>query len=401
MSSGNSFPPGTPPQPPRPPQHNGAPNNMGSAPQTPMGTGPNQPPRPAPAPGYGHPQAGPQKKKSSKAPLFISLAAVAGVILLVVAGIIVVNVVNKQQHSPQALAQSYADAVNSGDMKKANEIAKVRVPKGAREELLDPRFIESSPDKVSNVKVGQVDRKGDTAQIDMSYTISGQEHSMKLHAEKKGKKGLFFDDWQMQGPQVQPVTLDTPANKLKVNGEELDVEPGTAVYAMYPGTYDIESPDSKFLSGDKQSISLGYLSDQDKEEPQEVRLRADVKDELNKEVEKLVNKKIDECEKSGDFEPKGCGFRVDPESSSQGVKFKDDVNEGDVHWKIEKRPKIYVSYSGTIGNGVYFSKEEGEVSFTADSKKAGKKAWKSINNQKFKVSGKVYIDGESVKIEDY
>ena len=60
-----------------------------------------------------------------------------------------------------------------------------------------------------------------------------------------------------------------------------------------------------------------------------------------------------------------------------------------------------MSYSGTVGNGVYFSKEEGEVSFKADSKKAGKNAWKSIKNIPFKVSGKVYIDGESVKIEDY
>lgn len=401
MSSGNSFPPGMPPQPPRPPQHNGTPNNVGSAPQTPAGTGPNQPPQPAPAPGFAHPQARPQKKKSSKAPLLISLAAVAGVILLVVAGIIVVNVVNKQQHSPQALAQSYADAINSGDMNKANEIAKVRVPKGAREELLDPRFIESSPDKIANVKVGEVDRKGDTAQIDMSYTISGQEHNMKLHAEKKGKKGLFFDDWQMQGPQVQPVTLDSPAKELKVNGEQIDVEPGSAVYAMFPGTYDIESPDSKFLSGDKQTISLGFLNEQDKQEPQEIRLRAEVKDALNKAVEKLVNKKIDKCVKSGSFAPKGCTFAVDMKSESQGLKIKDDVKEGDVHWKLKKRPKIYVSYSGTIGNGVYFSKEKGEVSFTADSKKAGKNAWKSAGNIAFNMSGKVFIEGDSVRIEDY
>ncbi len=401
MSSGNNFPPGMPPQPPRPPQHNGTPNGAGSAPQTPMGTGPNQPPRPAPAPGYANPQAGPQKKKSSKAPLIISLAAVAGVILLVVAGIVVVNVVNKQQHSPQALAQSYADAVNAGDMKEANEIAKVRVPKGAREELLDPRFIESSPDKITDVKVDDVERRGDTAQIGLSYTISGQEHSVKLHAEKKGKKGLFFDDWQMQGPQVQPVTLESPSDKIKVNGEELNVEPGATVFAVFPGTYEVETPESKFLTGDTQSFSLGFLSEEDKEEPQEIRLRTDVKDELNKQVEKLVNKKLDKCIKSGSFAPKGCPFSVDTNSESQGLKIKDDVKDGDVHWKLKKRPKIYVSYSGTLGSGVYFTKEDGEASFTADSKQAGKNAWKSTSNQKFKMSGKVIIDGDSVKIEDY
>lgn len=317
-----------------------------------------------------------------------------------IAGAIIVNVVNKQQYGPQAVAQSYADAVNSGDMEKANKIAKVRIPKGAREDLLDPRFINASPDKLSDLKVGDTERSGNTARITMSYTVQGQEHSMQLHAEKKGKKGLFFDNWELQGPQVQPVTIDLPVSEMKVNDENFTTDVGSGVFALYPGTYNIEVPESKYLKGASKSITLGFADDPQKE-PESVSLYVSPKEAFQKEVQSLVNKEIKKCVKSHDAAPKGCPFSIDTNSQSQGIKFKDDVKSGSIRWKLEKKPVVGATYSTATGGGVYFTKTSGEVSFTADSKKAGKKAWKSAKNLKFKVSGSVEIVGDRLKIKSF
>lgn len=426
MSSGNNFPPqGIPPRPPQAPPstplagspasggtptpapaHTAlatsgsvgtGPRGTGPGPVGTLGTGPNQTPQPAPAPGY-NAQRRDTRKKKSKLPLIISLAAALGVVLLVVAGVIVVNVVNKQQYGPDVVAQDYADAINAGDYAAANDIAALRIPQGAREELLDAKYFQASENKIVNMKITSTERRGDTAQIGMAYTVGGQEYTMNLHAEKDGKKGLFFDNWTLQGPQAQPVNLSVPTADVKVNGEDFTAQPGSAIYAVFPGSYTVESPDSKYVSGAKESGSYGFVSD-NTQEPAELTLNAEVKDSFEKDVRDIVNDQIDKCIKSGKFKPDPCNFGVDPNTVSEGITLKEDVGDGNVKWKLEEKPEISAYFSPSFGEGSWSTTKPGKVSFTADSKELGiTDAWSSEAFE-FRMSGIVKIEGDKLKVE--
>lgn len=414
MSSGNSFPPPGRPfiQPPKPTAAPVTPNlpAAGSprivnpevvAPhaQGSPAAGPGYAAGPGPAAGPGSPAQRPRKKKSPL-PLILSIVAAVAVVAVVVAGIFVVNTVNKNQHGPAAAVQEYADAINAGDMETANDLAPVRVPQGANTDLLDPKYVESSPDKIESATVGDTQIDGDRALVTVNYKISGQDYNMQIFAQKDGKDGLFFDKWKLQGPQVQPVTLETPNKSLTVNGVDFTTKTADTVYAVFPGTYEFATPDSKYITGAKESASFGFVTD-DKQEPPKVSLPASVKDNFAKDVKNLVDKKIDECIKSGKFEPAGCPFKVDTSQEADGVTVKDDVEDGDVHWKLEKAPEISASYSPTLGYGSYFTTKEGEVSFTMDSKSLGPDAWTSTKNGAFKIAGKVEIDGDQLKLTDF
>lgn len=358
-------------------------------------------PQPAPAPGHRPgPGAPGRPAKRSRRPLLITLIAVGLVVLLGAIGAIVVGSLNRSGHGPDRLAQDYLTKLADGDVEGAAGIAQPQVPEGTNEALLEERYYGAAQEKMSQPQVTDTKINGDDATISTTYMVGTQEYSMDMAAHKDGKEGLFFDKWKLDGPVLQTVVVSAPTGggAATVNGEQFDASGDRVSYAVYPGSYELQTKGSTFVGAGKDAATVGFAQGADGgSEAAQLTVSAKASKAFAPAVKKAVESKLSACAKQKGLAPKGCPFFIDSKTSSGGVTVGDDVPKNGVTWKVAKLPKLstYLDTTGTSGS--FSTSKPLSFSFKADSKKAGKDKWSGSSSRT--LGGSVKISGDKLDVE--
>ena len=208
--------------------------------------GPGGPGYPQSAP---RPPADPAKKK--KIILFSSIAA--GLVLLLVIAIVVINAVNTTQYGPEATVKQYLTAISQGKASSANKLVDPGVTKNAAS-LLSDDILKESKALMKSPKVTDVNTRGDAANVEVSYSIDGTVYDGVLQLSKDGKQGLFFDKWKIDKPLLASVYVYTSDGAMvSVNGTDVDFGKGYEL-AAYPAAYEIGAPKSRFFEAEAQTF---------------------------------------------------------------------------------------------------------------------------------------------------
>ena len=425
----NAAYPGAQNQPPypgaqnQPGQYNSAQNQSG---QYQTGSGPNAQqtgsgssqaiPQPAPAPGFAGAQNGatraenrPEKKKG-KLPLFITLGAVALVIVLVLVGFFVIGSVNKNKYGPDKVAEDYVEALNKGDFAAAEKIAPSARPEGTNLDLLQKEFTDSSSAKIEKAKVESSKVDGDKGTVVVSYELDGSPYNVELSATKDGKQDLFFDKWTMKGPDLNVISLDIPAaDGLSVNGKDYKAKSGTTSFAVYPGSYDFTIPKSKWISEASDTAKVNFPKafapggkpNKGQVSPTTLNLELSPTGDFDKEVQKQVEKELKKCFDNKSIEPKCDFIKYDPTEIPVGgsdKKLDDLAKKNTAKWDMKEMPKVKASFgSGDTNTGSFFTEKPGKFNFSVDGKRAGSSYFS--NGNPLSVSGSVKIDGDKLSVE--
>lgn len=383
------------------------------------GSGPGQSqaiPQPAPAPGFAgstaaatRADARPEKKKS-KMPLFITLGAVALVIILVLVGFLVVNSVNKNNYGPDKVAEDYVSALSKGDFAAAEKIAPSPRPEGTNLDLLSKNFTDNSSTKVENAKVESSNVDGDNGKVVVSYELDGSAFNVELTAKKDGKQDLFFDKWKLTGPALNVISLDVPAaDGMTVNGQDYKAQSGTTSFAVYPGNYDFSIPASKWVSKASdtaavnfpQAFGPGGKPNTDQVSPMTLNLDLSPTGEFQKEVQKQVEAELKKCFDNKDIKPKCKFIKFDPTEIPVGgtdKKLDDLAKKNTAKWDMKDMPKVKADFgAGDTSTGSFFTEKPGKFNFTVQGKKSGSSYFSNGNT--LSVSGSVKIDGDKLKVE--
>lgn len=400
------------------PEHTGAPHAYGSGPAfdggataqsryappaagAQAGGSTGEVPQPAPAPGYAPGQAPTtrkqeRKKGKSKLPLILSLSAVGLVLVLVVVGALILMNVNRSQYGPETVAQEYLDAVAAGDLAAAQEITPATVPNGANEALVDPEVFAASASSIEDIQISEAEIDGDAATMTATYTIDGQDYELPLAADKSGRQGVFFDQWTLQPPVLQTLSVNlTQTADATMNGEPVDLATGATEYAVMPGAYELVVPETKYTKEGSSAITVGFAPD---EEPQPATLNVtiDVTDAYKKDVTEAVTKKLDECLESGKLET-DCGFfDRDSFSSEDEKKTYDTLKTDGVKYEMTEKPKVVVTDYGVPGTGSFYTDDEkpGAVEAEVEDEDGAEYTLTS----EVRPSGTVTVDGDKISI---
>lgn len=359
-------------------------------------------PQPAPAPGYAPGDAAPtrkregEKKGKSKLPLILSLSAVGVVLVLVVVGALVVMNMNRTQYGPETVAQEYLDAVAAGDLEAAQEVTTATVPNGANEALVSPEIFAASGLSIEDVKVGEADISGDVATMTASYTLGGQGYELPLTAEKSGKQGVFFDEWTLQPPVLQTLSLNlTQTADATMNGEPVDLETGDTEYAVMPGAYELVVPETKYTEEGSASITVGFAPEE-QPDPAALNVNIGATDEYKKDVVKAVEAKLDECLESGKLET-DCGFfERDSFRSEDEKKTYDKLKKDGVEFELETKPEIVVTDYGVTATGSFYTDSEKPGKVVAEVETEDGTEYELTSD--LQPAGTVVVEGDSITI---
>ncbi|MGO0605689.1 hypothetical protein [Brevibacterium linens] len=381
------------------------------------GSGPSQGiPQPAPAPGFAGGQSTATRaenrpdKKKSKLPLFITLGAVALVIILVLVGFFVIGSVNTNKYGPDKVAEDYVEALNKGDFAAAEKIAPSARPEGTNLDLLQKEFTDSSSAKIEKAKVESSKTDGDKGTVVVSYELDGSPYNVELSATKDGKQDLFFDKWTMKGPDLNVISLDIPAaDGLAVNGKDYTAKSGTTSFAVYPGSYDFTIPKSKWISEASDTAKVNFPKafapggqpNKGQVSPTTLNLDLSPTGAFDKEVQKQVEKELKKCFDNKSIEPKCDFIKYDPTEIPVGGSDKklDDLAKKDTaKWDMKEMPKVKASFgAGDTNTGSFFTEKPGKFDFSVDGKRAGSSYFSNGNS--LSVSGSVKIDGDKLSVE--
>ncbi|WP_198394581.1 hypothetical protein [Brevibacterium yomogidense] len=359
-------------------------------------------PQPAPAPGYAPGDPAPTRQRDgkktgkSKLPLILSLSAVGVVLVLVVVGALVVMNMNRTQYGPETVAQQYLDAVAAGDLAAAQEVTTATVPNGANEALVSPEIFSGSDSAIEDVQVGEADIDGDVATMTASYTLGGQDYELPLTAEKSGKQGVFFDEWTLQPPVLQTLSLDlTQTADATVNGESVDLATGDTEYAVMPGSYELVVPETKYTEEGSAAISVGFAPDE-APQPAALNVTIGVTDAYKKDVVKAVEAQLDECLESEKLET-DCGFfERDSFQSEDEKKTYDKLKKDGVEFDLEKKPEIVVTDFGATSTGSFYTDSDKPGKVVADVETEDGTEYELTSD--LHPAGTVEVEGDSIAI---
>lgn len=337
------------------------------------------------------------KKKSNTAAWLVPVIAASVVLILVIVGAIAHFIINRTVYGPDATAEKFVEALNEGDFEKARSFASFDVPEDAYTDLIDdPKYAKAAADTLSDAQVTASERNGDEANITVGYKQGGENKHIKLTGHKDGKQGLFFDKWKLNAPDLGTVKITAPAGaNVKINGEDFTASNPDTEYAVLPGTYEISTEGSKFIEATSAKATVGFGGDDGGAE-----LKVDPKPTkaLGTEVQKAIDKRIDDCKKAKEFEKDGCGpIKLPKKAQNTSIKPEKDVKLDTVSWKVTN-PKVSAKLDGGSGKGTFTTTKKGEATFTADSKSRGKNAWKLASPAPVIAAGEFEIDGDSIKI---
>ncbi|TPW70991.1 hypothetical protein [Schumannella sp. 10F1B-5-1] len=256
-----------------------------------------------------------------------AIAISAAVLLvLIIASSITIGAVNRAMFAPTGTAEQYLRLVARGDVAQAVKLAPPTADGGSA--LLVDAALADPESRLQDWKLGDVRRTTsdgvDRAVIEVEYQLGGAEVQTEIELESRGRQWGVFDDWRVvRGLDRElSVRIDT-VDTATVNGVDVDVDGGQAVFAVLPGRYDAEYRDSRWLYAASASTAVG--ADDDKAA---ISLSLGASHDLAALVQPVADGEVDACLAQTASMPAGCPFGT----SIRGV----DA----VTWSVESYPRL-------------------------------------------------------------
>jgi len=303
---------------------------------------------------------------------------------------------NRSVYGPDQVALSYLTAFQEGDLAKAVGIATPKTTPGASEVLLDPKVASTSPARITDVKVVHTTITGDTATLDTTYSLAGEPHTLTLTAVKDGKQKFVFDKWRLEPPTLATVVLAKPVGlTTTVNGQAFTPDESKTGYALMPGTYEFTAQSTKYLAGDKQSVTVAFADPE--AAPRQLGFNITITDALVGEVRAQVAAKLTQCAVDTtavlSAPANGCPFYI-LATSSTGPQALNDIAPGTMRWSVETQPQIEV-HRAADGAITFTTVTSGKRTYKATSKD-GSSEWSGYGP--LVISGTVQVSGDQVTL---
>lgn len=285
-------------------------------------------------------QAKPRKPLSGKQKTTI-FTVLALVVLCIVLGI-AYAILNSTVFNPQKVADEYINAIATSQYDQASRMSDPQVPQN-QQELVSDKAAAKDKTMIGNQRVTSTDtRKDGSTVFTYTYTISGKETRDSITVIPSGKRFLIFNDWKVSTPLLKEVDFRVPqmvpmvnVNGIPVNlGDNQSDDSSSSSYRevklkVYPGSYTVSLPESKFLQGSELTVTTGSKSG-DQVIPNT--LKVTPKDTLENAINEEIKKKVDACVSSKDPDEKACGF-----SKNDIFTFSDIRN---LTWSVDQYPEI-------------------------------------------------------------
>ncbi|WP_165782760.1 hypothetical protein [Bifidobacterium margollesii] len=178
---------------------------------------------------------------------------------------------------------------------------------------------------IKDVSVSEQDSTRDSKTYRIAYTVNGLHADRILTVERTGRTWLLFDRWTITTPMLTKASLTVPryVDSITVNGKTVDLtqistslqgesdsstgdsSDGSSKSAhsyalyLYPGSYDVATKDSKYLTAATNRIDDYAPS---------IILKPQAKDTLKTEINDQIKQHVDECLTSHETSDAGCGF---------------------------------------------------------------------------------------------
>ena len=229
--------------------------------------------------------------------------------------------------SPMNSVRSYVDAISNGDYNKATSLVDPGVSNDTRV-LLTSAVATAAENRIQNVEVGSLNEDSITHEFtsQVSFTVNGVRQSRTLVVQKVGRSGLLFDQWRVETPMIDEMSVKLPSSMttFDVNGMNVDIsnfdddntssggdssnseddivysDMTTYTLPIYPGVYSVSIPETKYYSSEPIKI----------DDPQKVAVLApEPTKALREELLDQINQHVKECTSSQDLNlPDNCSF---------------------------------------------------------------------------------------------
>lgn len=343
---------------------------------------------PGVAPAAGAPAAAATRKPMSpKTKMWLIIGGVVVGLIIVLS--IVLSALNSSTFSASATAKQYIAAIESGDFNRANSIAKPQV-KNDQMKLLSNNAAPKDG-RISNAQVIKEKANGNSKIVTVSYTLDGKEVTHDLKMIKRGSKAVFFTDWGVAEPMTTTINVTKPEaiSALDVNGVEVteknakDADDNAWSFTVYPGTYSVSAGKSKYLTSKAAQI----IASGDESTNSYASISVEATDALSDAIQQKVDEKLDACEKSTDFDPKGCPFSV--------YTYGDTKNVRNFTWSISDYPEVEVD----TDYGTFQTDYGTEVKYTYEHKDSDGWEPEDGDTTMSSMSGTFSVDGDKLTIE--
>ncbi|NUL45924.1 hypothetical protein F7P69_12075 [Cellulosimicrobium funkei] len=273
--------------------------------------------------------------------------------LALVAGGIAIATVNATVYSPEAQVEDYLEALSAGEGGTALALASGDTPElapGTATDLLQGEPLISGMAALGELSVsrGEDATEGEAVDVEVGYTVDGEEHSTTFMVEKTGRDWLFFDRWRManipvQSVQVAPTQLppETASGPLtaSVNGIQAPLvtereEPPGRSFAVLPPMVVEASFESTYLQAEPARLVVDHTATSTPEntadpeadtndasaQPLTLDLPLQYTDAVSAEVNEQLDRFLAGCTDQKVLNPAGCpiGYdtvnRIPPES---------------------------------------------------------------------------------------
>jgi hypothetical protein len=322
-------------------------------------------------------------KKKKKIILFSALAA--GLVLLLIIGSVVVSVIGGTQYGPEAKVKAYLGAISQGKASEANKLVDPGLNEGAAA-LLTNDILTESKALMKDPKVTEVTTRGDSATVEVSYSIDGTVYDGRIELSKNGKQAAIFDNWTIDKPLLASVYVFSNQNPMvSINGVDVDFGKGYELLA-YPAAYEVGAPEGKFFEAETQTFVAATGS---KATYESIDLELTPTKELTDEIQAQVNKYMDTCVTQTGANPENCNLRTNYYLHFSG--------EPSFAYQVVKYPTVTVNEMGTrfeADKGQAAASASGELSYPGG-QGTGSYTWDDWG-----ISGTIVIDGDTVTIED-
>ncbi|MET0933023.1 MAG: hypothetical protein ABWX56_04880 [Mycetocola sp.] len=323
----------------------------------------------------------PKKKKK-----IILISAIAGaLVLLLIIGSVVINVIGSTQYGPEAKVKAYLSAISQGKASEASKLVDPGVTKNAAA-LLTNDILKESKALMKNPKVTDVTTRGDSAMVEVSYSIDGTVYDGIIELSKDGKQAVLFDNWTIDKPLLASVYVySNQESAVSVNGVDVDFGKEYELLA-YPAAYEIGAPEGKFFEAEAQTFVAATGT---KATYESVDVELTPTQELTDEIQAQVNKYMDTCATETGANPENCNLRTSYYMEFSG--------EPSFAYQVVKYPTVTLNDTGTT-----FEAAKGQASATATGELnyPGGQGTGTYIWDDWGISGSVVIDGDKVTIED-
>ncbi|NLS09383.1 hypothetical protein HGQ17_05040 [Nesterenkonia sp. MY13] len=304
--------------------------------------------RPAPA------EEEPQENKSSAVPL---IGWATGLLLSIAAAGIAIWQVNEQVYSPEATAEQYWEAVESGDGAEALGLVSA-VPDFLSEPELDNLLLSGEPLARSAELLESAELATDEDSSTVEFTAAGETHNTQLPLENTGTTWGFFDEWAVSPAAVSWFEVAVPGapeggiGQIQVNGEPVNLEGETARLAAFVPTAAEISIDSQWLTGSAEHVVTA--GDEPSETAEQVVMELEASEAANELLHAEIADYFAECDQQV-LMPSGCPV---------GISTTHRVDSDSIEWNFPAPEDFTLSFDAD-GWEVNFEQPVAEVSFEA------------------------------------